>query len=281
MKNTKHKKSQKSDHVIIIGAMKAGTTSMYEYLCTHPSICRCKTKEPDFFVSEREHEVDGESYKDLWKFREKKHKYYLEASTSYTKYPFNERVPERIRKCEINPKFIYMVRDPIERIESQYNFMKISESKKAHDFRDERLVEVSKYFKQMSRFLGVFPDKERYLIVDFENLVESPKHVLKNCEKFLGMKKGFECDKKSAQNETPKHKTDVWISKLGWIKNKVGKLMSEGKRRDIKKFIAKISPETDRREMNLSERKELKKELSEDMNKFKDEFGFDVGKWGF
>ena len=37
---------------IIIGAMKSGTTSLFEVLAQHPEICGAKKKEIDYFVKD-------------------------------------------------------------------------------------------------------------------------------------------------------------------------------------------------------------------------------------
>lgn len=281
MKKNVRKKLSEVKHLIIIGAMKSGTTSLYEYLSTHPRICRCKTKEPNFFIKKKSEKCKKKAYRKLWEFDPNRHKYLLEASTGYTKYPFNENVPEKIEASKIEPKFIYIVRNPIDRIESHYNFLKVSKSKEVRKFTNERLIEVSKYFKQMERFWKVFPDRERYLILDFENMVERPKYVLKKCKNFLDLEEEFECEKKYAQNKTPSRKMDLWISELGWLKNKIGNMMSEKKRRGIKKILKKISPKIEHREMKSTKKVELKNRLKKDMKNFERKFGFDVGKWKF
>ena len=40
---------QNDDFIIIIGSMKCGTSSLYNYLIEHPSICPCSIKEPEYF----------------------------------------------------------------------------------------------------------------------------------------------------------------------------------------------------------------------------------------
>lgn len=40
-------------NLIIIGAMKCGTTSLHNYLNLHPQICMSQDKEPEFFVEEK------------------------------------------------------------------------------------------------------------------------------------------------------------------------------------------------------------------------------------
>lgn len=269
------------NYALIIGAMKSGTTSLYEYLCSNPEICRCKTKEPNFFIDKNENKKDKKVYSDLWNFNPRKNSYCLEASTGYTKYPFNKGVPYRIKKYGIKPKFLYIVRNPVERIESHYNFLRISKSTSVSGFTDRRLIEVSKYFKQMERFLRVFPNKERYKIVNFKRFIEDHKRVLEECKKFLGIKGDFKYEEIRPQNKTPRRKTDLWISRMGNIKNIIGKMFSEGQRKKIKRFIGMFSPRTEYVKMKKSDRITLKNMLREDMHKFENEFNFDVSKWGF
>jgi len=109
-------------YVMIIGAMKCGTTTLYWHLSQHPNICPCITKEPEYFSERQRHKISVEQYSDLWEFKSDQHKYVLEASTGYTKYPYESNVTKNIKKFGISPIFIYIVRNPFERIESQYNF---------------------------------------------------------------------------------------------------------------------------------------------------------------
>ncbi len=44
-------------NLVIIGAMKCGTTSLYKYLDMHPEIRMSELKEPDFFV---------DTWEELW-----------------------------------------------------------------------------------------------------------------------------------------------------------------------------------------------------------------------
>lgn len=70
---------------IILGAMKAGTTSLFNYLAQHPEISPCSTKEP-FYFSHHYHK-NPNKYLSLWPKQDWEHKVLLEGSTSYTKYP--------------------------------------------------------------------------------------------------------------------------------------------------------------------------------------------------
>lgn len=46
----------------------------------------------------------------------------MEASTGYAKYPKRKNVPQRMFDLGIKPKFIYIVRNPIDRINSEINY---------------------------------------------------------------------------------------------------------------------------------------------------------------
>jgi hypothetical protein len=73
----------KDAYAIIIGSMKCGTSSLYSYLEGHPEICPAVGKEPEFFSENQAITVQVDNYS----VNDSVHKYALEASTGYTKYP--------------------------------------------------------------------------------------------------------------------------------------------------------------------------------------------------
>ena len=111
-------------YAVIIGAMKCGTTSLYYYLAQHPEICPAIRKETEFFSENQGHGVRVDKYEDLWDFDRSVHKYALEASTGYAKYPMEPNVANNILDYGIRPKFIYIIRNPFDRIQSHYNSMR-------------------------------------------------------------------------------------------------------------------------------------------------------------
>ena len=131
-------------YVIIIGAMKSGTTSLYSYLVQHPEICECRIKEPEYFTQHQSHGVQEKKYEELWNFDETVHRYVLESSTGYTKYPLEKDIPAKISEYGIKPWFIYILRDPFERIESHFNAGRFNPEWK-HSILDEHLISVSNY----------------------------------------------------------------------------------------------------------------------------------------
>ena len=111
------------DFAVIIGAMKSGTTSLFEYLADHPAISPCRTGEPNFFSRPANWRNGLDWYRDHWLWDDE-HEWALEASTNYAKGFKFEGTPGRLaeaRQQGLNFRFIYLLRHPLDRLASQYN----------------------------------------------------------------------------------------------------------------------------------------------------------------
>ncbi len=111
---------------LIIGAMKGGTTSLFNHLSKHPRINACKIKEPGFFSHQWE---KGEKwYLNLWK-NVNKDDILLEATANYSKkHLFPEtakRISDFAKANQYRFQFIYIMRDPIERMESPFKAQRL------------------------------------------------------------------------------------------------------------------------------------------------------------
>ena len=210
----------------IVGAPKAGTTSLYHYLSEHPQVEMSSQKEPDYISDKAIHEqgmyyaknrVDTlDKYESL--FVEKESVVYGEASVSYL---FYENVAEDIKKYNPNAKIIIMLRDPIERAFSHYlmdyrlglisdsfeNVLaKISKHKNAHLFY-QQYIEVSKYAKQIQRYLDFFK-KENILFIDYEDFKKNVSKTVDQVYNFLNISSEFVADINTKHNTfiMPKNK---------------------------------------------------------------------------
>lgn len=109
---------------IILGAAKAGTTSLFNYLAQHPEILPCGNKEPNFFSKYYDKGYDW--YLSLWNNDTIENKLLLEATVNYTNSPsfpdVSTNMLEFHRNYHVPMKFIYIMREPIERIESHYSY---------------------------------------------------------------------------------------------------------------------------------------------------------------
>lgn len=176
---------------LIIGAMKAGTTTLYRDLYGHPQVFLPEEKEPDTLT--RLGDNDTAIRADFASLFRKARPGQIrgEASTSYTKRPDFEGVAERtLRICGPDIKLIYIRREPVKRLISHYR----------HDFglgyidkpivqaltEDSRYVDWSSYDWQIAPWRETF-GADRLLELDFEAYVADRKATLTRLAEFLGI----------------------------------------------------------------------------------------------
>jgi Sulfotransferase domain len=258
---------------MIIGAAKSGTTSLYKYLKGHPEICPAIKKEPEFFSEHQNHGVAPSGYSELWQFDGAVHRYALEASTGYTKYPMEQNVARNIFNYGIRPKFIYVIRNPFDRIESHFNSLTDTDR-----WLPQHLVDTSNYFMQLAQYRTYFPRKS-FLILDFDDMRREPALVVRRIYDFLGLSHSYFPDRYRVANRTRiETRLERSLSTLG-IGTITG-LMPRRLRRLGRKVAKSISPAA-RRVLTSAERSFVESELKADMVRLRDAWRFDVGKWGF
>ena len=103
--------------LLVIGAMKAGTTSVHKYLSEHPEIYLPPEKEAPFFSDDAAYRRGYSHYFNDF-FRDAKPDAFL--GTVSPLYMMNPVAPQRIRDTCPDVKLIAVLRDPIERAYSQY-----------------------------------------------------------------------------------------------------------------------------------------------------------------
>ena len=103
---------------IIIGAAKAGTTSLHYYLDLHPEVQMSAVKETNFFAGPpngRDYELGQveslEAYEELFDAAVPVRG---EASPNYANDPIRAGAAKRIKGLIPEAKIIYLVRDPVE-----------------------------------------------------------------------------------------------------------------------------------------------------------------------
>jgi hypothetical protein len=178
----------------LIGAQKAGTTTLAALLGGHPGIAVARPKEPDFFTGNFERGL-------TWYRARFAHAapgaLLLDASTSYTMAPLDpapgsrmDKVPERIAACRPDALFIYVLREPAERAWSAYwHAVRAGWEKDgfARALRPDSLyVRASRYGHQLARFTDRFA-RERILLLDFGDLRPDPVGAAARCVRFLGL----------------------------------------------------------------------------------------------
>lgn len=173
---------------LIIGAMKSGTTSLFEYLAGHPQIAPCTVKEPNFFSDEEAWARGTDAYRALWDWDPSTHRVALEGSTNYTKAPGMPDVPSRIRKADGEFRFIYLMRDPLARMASHLSHTAIHRGG-ADRVGEEELrwaLDVSRYAMQLDAYLEHWP-RDAILPLVHEAMREDPGATVRRAVAFLGL----------------------------------------------------------------------------------------------
>jgi hypothetical protein len=102
---------------LIIGARRAGTTSLYDYLTHHPHIAAAKKKELHFFDREYPRGIGWYRSQFPWWLRVRKAVRTGEATPYYL---FHPAVPDRVKATLPDAKFIVLLRNPVDRAFSHY-----------------------------------------------------------------------------------------------------------------------------------------------------------------
>jgi hypothetical protein len=235
--------------LLIIGAMKSGTTALYRYLNQHPEVARHWIKESNFFADTKVFRHGRDYYLQGWKtFDPSRHRYAMEASPNYTKAPHDAEVPRRIAGFGLNCHFLYIVRDPVDRIESHIAH-NIAHIRRRPDLTPDdpdvrHAISVSKYAYQLEQFRAGYPDA-KILVLDFEELKAEPMRMMGRCVDFLGLDPSFDF--------TPIRPAKVRKSVNG----------------------------SDSFSLGDDLRGQLREILRPDAVRFSEAYGFDIGRWGF
>jgi Sulfotransferase domain len=194
---------------LVLGAQKAGTTALYEYLRRHPQISGPSWKEVSFFDR---HWARGESWYrgNFPNVARTRGKHVGEASPSYVFHPL---APQRVEEVVPEARLIVLVRNPVDRALSQYNHevalgrerLPFEEALDAEEERlrgeQERMAADPRYFsrewwshtykargryaEQLERWLAVFP-REQLLVLPSDDLGSDPARAHAQVLEFLG-----------------------------------------------------------------------------------------------
>ena len=192
-------------NLFIIGAMKAGTSSLHEYLHQHPQIFMSRFKEPQYFAPRRL--PLGLSWGMDMPYPSPGIDWYLnlfadageaafagESTTDYTKRPDIESCAERIHEFNPDARLIYLMRDPIERTLSHYwhEVAGLRETRPALQAiqQDPQYTSYSHYAYQLQPYLDLF-GREKIFLLTLEELQESPAAIFRRLFQWLGVDENF------------------------------------------------------------------------------------------
>jgi hypothetical protein len=206
-------------NLIVIGAERCGTTSLYRYLGAHPEIFMAKAKELDFFVTELSWRKGRAWYEKQF---ENGSRVRGESSPSYTAYPVHTGVAERMAALVPDAKLIYLVRDPIERTLSGYHHHRALALENRpladalSDMNESGHIWRSRYAAQLELFLEHFP-LEQILVVDSHELRTRRRETLARIFRFLGIDERFWADTFALERNTRRSRRRTLLGAGVWV----------------------------------------------------------------
>jgi hypothetical protein len=204
---------------IVIGAAKAGTTTLYDILKNHPDVFMPKRKEPEFFARDERYAQGIEGYAALFAPAGAAQRC-GEASTLYSLSPLFPATAARIRAHVPQARLIYVMREPVARAYSYYVQITKNYQNASKDWRVRRSFEEclfpdrhpgrcdralafagfdshlpdlpetflagSRYALQIERYIEHFP-REQMLFLTFERLFADTAGAVAEVLEFIGV----------------------------------------------------------------------------------------------
>jgi hypothetical protein len=206
---------------IVIGAAKAGTTSLYWYLAEHPAVFMIPQKETNYFgygVDENGRLLYGDPEVHQFPIRTLQDYERLfdeagaaqavgEASPIYLECP---QAAARIRATIPGVRVIACLRQPVERAYSDY-LMELRHRGRQFDAArdlqagstwarpDSRWMQIGKYGEHLARYYEAFP-KEQIHVFLFDDLQKNALGVVQGVYRFLGIDPAFLPDVETPHN---------------------------------------------------------------------------------
>jgi len=204
-------------HFVIIGAQKAGTTSLYNYLIAHPDVIAAARKEVHFF--DVSYPRGERFYRSMFptavtlQRRERRTGRPAITGEASPYYMFHPLVPSRMARMVPDTKLIVLLRDPVERaishfkhevragretltltdaLESESDRLKgeedrlrtIGDAGASYAHQNFSYVARGRYAEQIQRWLDFFP-RSQILALRAEDLFEDPVGTYRRVLEFL------------------------------------------------------------------------------------------------
>lgn len=292
-------------NLFLIGAMKAGTTTLYSWLSQHPHVCMSPIKEPHFFDSDlwdvsphialgTEERVnyalslvgsgvhnalikDEKLYLKLFPKSVDQYRYIGEATPTYLR---SRVAAQGIANACLGAKIIIMLRDPIDRAWSHYlmerNELRVSENfggliqeeignMNKGKLGQHGILESGLYASGILRYLDHF-HKSDILIAD-QGELRDRKEFVKKLNEFLGFEQDLFPDESDSANSSvvPRHLGLNRFIAKTGIKKIIRTLLPHSVIEKSKKIYYQKPPSSD--EIDKQSREILTEFYSEDIKK--------------
>jgi len=265
-------------HFFILGAMKAGTTSLARYLAHHRDVCLSGPKKETYFFETEEYHEGIEHYLRKYYPEWNGERVIGEASVSNLFLPF---AAERLRENFPDARLICILRNPVDRAYSQWRMsflfglenlsfedavsgeleriragnIPYYEGEEGARLWSERMRAarggriVSKdylargyYARQIKRCLKLFPESQMRTVF-FGDLVRDPQSVVSGLWDFLGVDPSFQLKDDTPRNPTYKNRVLYSLAKKISSAARFDLFMPAGIKARLTGIFAKIGKE--------------------------------------
>lgn len=275
------------NYILIIGAMKSGTTTLFDLLANHPAIAPCSPKEPGFFAFEDRWAEGFEWYESLFDFDG--HTYALDGSTDYSKYPFCTGVADRLAKSVPRRfKLIYIMRHPLRRIESHARHVQrtrheigLLPSVRADHGLEFGISPVSlaasRYASQIERYQAYYRSGD-LLLISFEELVADQSRVLSSVLDFLSLQPTEIGPIHSNQAREIRQTPALWstLNSLGPVSYFAKAVVPQHMRHRLRDALGRKVKLTGRFTLTTEEEADLIAELKPDLDCLQETYGIEI-----
>jgi hypothetical protein len=289
---------------LIVGAAKAGTSSLYSYLEQHPQVFVSPVKEPRYFAYRHRvrsqprvrkvleaHGMSLEQYARL--FRNANGARAIgEASTFYL---YSRMAPLNIRRAIPDARLIAVLRQPVDRAYSHFSQRVRDGQEPLRDFRraiaeEERRIadgwpppyhylQRGHYAAQLKRYLALFePDQLRVYL--YEDLCDDPGKLVRSIFEFLGVDPAFQPDLTARLNASSVPRFGV-LDDAVRRRNALGRLLHRQLPAPLWARVAPKVAEFNRHRPALDRglRAELTEQLRDDILELQALIGRDLSAW--
>jgi hypothetical protein len=290
-------------NVLVIGAPRSGTSSLYSYLKQHPEVFMSPVKEARFFAYEGRtvdyagpadaHTINRntvtrlEDYRALFDGRTGE-PVYGEASPIYL---YNPDAAANIRRHVPDCRLLCILRNPVERAYSDFLNMVRLGWEPLRDFaaalrREEARKQAgwgpfyhyrSKgyYGEQIARYLERF-DREQLRIYRFEDFQSNTRAVMQDVYGFLGVDTAFVPEVERAHNRSGLPKSDA-LHRL--LTHPVARTVLRGPLRSLRTGLRDLNTRYEKPPLDPAVRTELQDAFQDDLDRLEGLIDRDLSAW--
>jgi len=159
--------------IIILGAQKCATTSLFDVMTRAPRIVGASPKEPHYFSTCEDWRDGLDDYHRIYAAQDDALR--LEASTTYTFFPHRKRgLWHDLHAYNPTLRLIYVVRKPVDRIMSHYKHVVrrgyFSGTLEKFALNKPQALSISRYYTQIRPFIERF-GREQVLLLQYEDVI--------------------------------------------------------------------------------------------------------------